>query len=165
MIHLGGGRHNKAAGLVECGILLSILISVVIAVAGMIGCGWIFRQFGARGNTLVLVMAYMNIWFFGCVTGTLSGLGNSLLIAAGDARTAAVMMMAGMVFNALLDPLMIFGLGPLPAMGIRGSGARRWPRCCRRCWPRGRSLRSSSSVTGSSGWRRSPQGGSSPRGG
>ncbi|MBQ7206367.1 MAG: MATE family efflux transporter [Lentisphaeria bacterium] len=118
---LGGGRRNKAAGLVECGILLSVLISVVIAVLGMAGCGWIFRQFGARGNTLVLVTAYMNIWFFGCVTGTLSGLGNSLLIAAGDARTAAVMMMSGMVLNALLDPLMIFGLGPFPAWGIRGA--------------------------------------------
>lgn len=118
---LGSGRHSKAAGLVECGLLLAVLISVIIAAAGMAGCGWIFRQFGARGNTLVLVMAYMNIWFFGCVTGTLSGLGNSLLIAAGDARMAAVMMMAGMVFNALLDPLMIFGLGPFPAMGIRGA--------------------------------------------
>ena len=76
---LGGGRKNKAAGLVECGVILSILLSIVIAVCGIICCRWIFEQFGARENTLELVLAYMNIWFAGCVSGTLSGLGNSLL--------------------------------------------------------------------------------------
>ena len=118
---LGGGRKNKAAGLVECGILLSVLLSVVIASCGIAGCGWIFRQFGAKGNTLTLVMSYMNIWFAFCVSGTLSGLGNSLLIAAGDAKRAAQMMMLGMIINAILDPAMIFGFGFIPAMGIKGA--------------------------------------------
>ena len=118
---LGGGKKSKAAGLVECGILLSIFLSVVIAIAGLLSNEWIFRQFGARGNTLDLVISYMNIWFLGCVSGTLSGLGNSLLIAAGDAKRAAQMMMLGMILNAILDPLMIFGYGIVPAMGIRGA--------------------------------------------
>ena len=118
---LGGGKKNKAAGLVECGLILSVLLSLVIAVAGICSCDWIFRQFGAKGNTLELVIAYMNIWFLGCVTGTLSGLGNSLLIAAGDAKRAALMMMLGMILNAFLDPAMIFGFWFIPAMGIRGA--------------------------------------------
>ena len=118
---LGGGKKNKAAGLVECGLILSILLSLVIAVIGICSCEMIFRQFGAKGNTLDLVMAYMNIWFLGCVTGTLSGLGNSLLIAAGDAKRAAQMMMLGMILNAFLDPAMIFGFWIIPAMGIRGA--------------------------------------------
>ena len=118
---LGGGRKSKAAGLVECGVILSVLLSLVIAVAGICSCEWIFRQFGAKGNTLDLVMAYMNIWFLGCVTGTLSGLGNSLLIATGDAKRAAQMMMLGMILNAFLDPAMIFGFAFIPAMGIRGA--------------------------------------------
>ena len=49
------------------------------------------------------------------------GLGNSLLIAAGDAKRAAQMMMLGMIINAILDPAMIFGFGFIPAMGIKGA--------------------------------------------
>ena len=118
---LGGGRKNKAAGLVECGLLLSILLSVVIGTIGIFSSNWIFQQFGAKGNTLELVLSYMYIWFAGCVSGTLSGLGNSLLIAAGDAKRAAQMMMLGMIINAILDPVMIFGFGFIPGMGIKGA--------------------------------------------
>lgn len=118
---LGGGRKNKAAGLVVNGILLSIVLSVVIAAVGILSCNWIFQQFGAKGETLTLVKSYMYIWFAFCVSGTLSGLGNSLLIAAGDAKRAALMMMLGMVVNAILDPAMIFGFAFIPAMGIKGA--------------------------------------------
>lgn len=118
---LGGGRKTKASGLVKAGLLLAIGVSIIIAAAGILSGRWVFSQFGAQGTTLDLVMAYMVIWYLGCVTGTLSGLGNSLLIAAGDASMAAMMMMFGMVINAVLDPMLIFGFGFIPAMGIEGA--------------------------------------------
>ena len=118
---LGGGRKSKAAKLVTSGVLLIFAISLVLALLGMSTTGWIFEKFGATGETLEQVKGYMNIWYFGCATASLSMVGNDLLIAAGDSRVASGMMMAGMIVNVILDPLFIFGVGPFPAMGISGA--------------------------------------------
>ena len=69
---LGSGRKNKATRLVTSGILLIFLVSIVLALLGMASSEWIFEQFGATGETLELVKGYMNIWYFGCATASLS---------------------------------------------------------------------------------------------
>ena len=118
---LGSGRKNKATRLVTSGILLIFLVSIVLALLGMASSEWIFEQFGATGETLELVKGYMNIWYFGCATASLSMTGNDLLIAAGDSKVASGMMIVGMFINVIFDPIFIFGFGPVPAMGIRGA--------------------------------------------
>ena len=118
---LGGGRKSKAAKLVTSGVLLIFAISLVLALLGMSTTGWIFEKFGATGETLEQVKGYMNIWYFGCATASLSMTGNDLLIAAGDSKVASGMMIVGMIINVFFDPLFIFGWGPVPAMGIRGA--------------------------------------------
>lgn len=118
---LGGGRRAKAARLVTSGLLLIFLISIMLALLGMSTTDWIFERFGATGETLGQVKGYMNIWYFGCATASLSMTGNDLLIAAGDSKVASGMMIVGMLVNVLFDPLLIFGWGPVPAMGIRGA--------------------------------------------
>lgn len=118
---LGRGRKPKASTLVSSGVLLIVLVSALLAVLGMAGGGVIFRGLGASGETLVQVHGYMDIWFLGCVTASLSMAGNNLLIAAGDSRGASAMMVLGLTVNSLLDPVMIFGWLGCPAMGIRGA--------------------------------------------
>ena len=118
---LGSGRKSKATRLVSSGILLIFLVSIVLALLGMATSEWTFEQFGATGETLELVKGYMNIWYFGCATASLSMTGNDLLIAAGDSKVASGMMIIGMFINVIFDPIFIFGFGPVPAMGIRGA--------------------------------------------
>ncbi len=118
---LGERRHQKAARLVSSGVLLVVLFSVVLGLLGMTTTGWIFSLFGARGTALSEVQGYMDIWYFGCVTAALSLAGNKLLITVGDSVFASGLMITGMVINIALDPLLIFGWGPVPPMGIRGA--------------------------------------------
>jgi putative MATE family efflux protein len=47
--------------------------------------------------------------------------GNSILRAAGDTKTPSLIMAAGGLANAILDPILIFGWGPIPAMGMQGA--------------------------------------------
>ena len=63
----------------------------------------------------------MDIWYFGCFTASIAMAGHGLLISVGDNRMASTLMMTGMIINALLDPLFIFGWGFFPALGIRGA--------------------------------------------
>ena len=118
---LGAQKHRRASRLVSTGILFIAFFSILVAGLGIISSNQIFTLCGAKGETLVLVNSYMTIWFFGCMTASLSMTGNSLLIAAGDSKMASSAMILGMVLNILLDPLFIFGWGFVPGMGIRGA--------------------------------------------
>ncbi|MBR6471000.1 MAG: polysaccharide biosynthesis C-terminal domain-containing protein, partial [Victivallales bacterium] len=60
-------------------------------------------------------------WYFGCFTSSLSMTGNDMLVGVGDSKLASLGMFLGLVANALLDPVFIFGWFGLPAMGIRGA--------------------------------------------
>ena len=118
---LGGQKHRRASRLVSTGVLFIALFSILIAVLGIISTNHIFPLFGAKGETLILVNSYMSIWYFGCMTASLSMTGNSLLIAAGDSKMASLAMILGMLINVILDPLFIFGWGAVPGMGIKGA--------------------------------------------
>jgi putative MATE family efflux protein len=48
-------------------------------------------------------------------------IGNSVLRASGDVKTPSYLMTAGALLNVVLDPIFIFGFGPVPAMGIEGA--------------------------------------------
>lgn len=118
---LGGDRHGKAAKLVSTGLLLVLLFSIGLAVLGFLTADPLFTAFGAAGETLREAKGYMNIWYFGCATSSLGILGNDILVAVGDSKRAARLMVLGLVLNALLDPLFIFGWAFIPPLGIRGA--------------------------------------------
>ena len=118
---LGGNKLERAAKGSSSGVLLIVLISILTAIIGMSCVRPVFSSFGAQGEVLDLVIEYMDIWYFGCFTASLAMAGHSLLISVGDNRMASTLMMTGMIINAFLDPLFIFGWGFFPALGIRGA--------------------------------------------
>lgn len=118
---LGGDKLERAAKGTSSGVLLILLFSIFVAIVGMSCSKGLFRSFGAKGEVLELVTGYMDIWYFGCATASISMAGHGLLISVGDNKMASCLMMAGMILNAFLDPLFIFGWGMFPAMGIRGA--------------------------------------------
>ncbi|MDD4537443.1 MAG: MATE family efflux transporter [Lentisphaeria bacterium] len=118
---LGRNDSKQAALLVSSGMLLVSIIAVLLAAIGIASANWLFAAFGAEGETLVQVRRYMDVWYFGCFTAGLSMEGNKALIAAGKPKSASSMTILGMLVNIVLDPLFIFGFGPVPGMGIRGA--------------------------------------------
>jgi len=68
-----------------------------------------------------LIHAYMQIWFAGSVFLVLNMVCNSTFRASGETRLSASIMLLSSLLNMVLDPLLIFGWGPLPALGIRGA--------------------------------------------
>jgi putative MATE family efflux protein len=63
----------------------------------------------------------MNVWFPGSIMVVCIMTGNSILRACGDTKTPSILMAAAGLINAILDPILIFGLGPIPALGIQGA--------------------------------------------
>ena len=116
---VGGQKVSKAAKLVTSGMLLVVLVAAILGIIGFFTIDWTFRQFGAEGEVCGPIAEYMNIWYLGCLTGAVTMVGNSLLVAVGDSKLAGLFMMTGLITNIILDPLFIFDWGF--GMGIAGA--------------------------------------------
>lgn len=81
----------------------------------------LFRLLGATDTTLPFIREYMLIWLAGAVLLVTPMIGNAILRAAGETKIPSLVMACGGLVNAVLDPILIFGLGPVPAMGMQGA--------------------------------------------
>ena len=117
------GRHDTpaAARLTTHGLLLIVLVSILMSLAGYATIRPVFARLGADAPTLALVSDYMRIWYLGALFMALPMIGNGLLISCGDSKRAGRIMMVGPALNAILDPIMIFGWLGCPALGLRGA--------------------------------------------
>lgn len=117
-----GSDGTRAAGrLATDGLLLTVALAVVVTVAGLATIGPLFRGLGAAGAVMAYVEDYMHIWYAGVIFLLLSMVGGASIRAAGDTRLPGMIMVGAAVLNVVLDPLLIFGLGPVPALGVAGA--------------------------------------------
>jgi len=68
-----------------------------------------------------MIHDYMFIWYLGVGLIVIPMVGNSAIRATGDTKTPMFIMMAAAGVNAILDPLLIFGIGPFPRLEIKGA--------------------------------------------
>lgn len=102
-------------------IMLSVLLVGALALIGFFTIEPVFKMLNATENLMPYISEYMGLWYLSSIFLAMPMVGNSVLRACGDTRTPSIVMAAGGGLNALLDPIFIFGLGPVPAMGIKGA--------------------------------------------
>tara|TARA_Y100000052_G_scaffold20479_1_gene20458 strand:- start:2398 stop:3780 length:1383 start_codon:yes stop_codon:yes gene_type:complete len=102
-------------------IMLSVLLVGGLALIGFFTIEPVFKMLNATENLMPYISDYMGLWYLSSIFLAMPMVGNSVLRACGDTRTPSIVMAAGGGLNALLDPIFIFGLGPVPAMGIKGA--------------------------------------------
>ena len=100
---------------------LGILLALLMGIVGYLTIDPLFRALGADGELLGYIKDYMSIWYLGAGFMVIPMLGDSILRGLGDTFTPAFVMMTVALLNVVLDPLMIFGIGPFPVMGIKGA--------------------------------------------
>ena len=118
---IGEGDHHKVQRLTTDALLLSLLVVVAFVVVGLMTIEPLFRLLGAGEEVLSLIKRYMFIWYFGMPFVVIPMVGNSAIRATGDTKTPSLIMLAAMLVNLVLDPLLIFGLGPFPRMELAGA--------------------------------------------
>ncbi|MDC3960645.1 MATE family efflux transporter [Polyangium jinanense] len=118
---VGGGDTGAARRLCTHAMLLALLVVAVLSALGMLFGADLFRALGADEPVVALLSSYMNIWFGGVVFLVVPMVGNGAMQATGDSKTPAKIMAVFAVMNVALDPLLIFGAGPIPALGLRGA--------------------------------------------
>ncbi|AOT09505.1 MATE family efflux transporter [Pseudoalteromonas luteoviolacea] len=102
-------------------LILAAVLVALLAALGYLLMDPIFTLLGADQSTLPYIHDYMNVWFLGAVFLITPMIGNSVLRASGDTKTPSMIMGLGGLINAVLDPILIFGFGPIPALGVQGA--------------------------------------------
>ncbi len=102
-------------------IFLGIVIAVIISVIGIIYPKEILGLMGAESDLINEGYRYTKILLGGNITIMLLFLINAIFRGAGNASIAMWMLIISNGLNIILDPIFIFGLGPIPAYGVKGA--------------------------------------------
>lgn len=118
---IGAGDERRARRLATDSLILSFLITVVICVIGVLSINPLFRLLGAPGDMIPLIRGFMLILYSGVPFVVVGMVGMASMRATGDTRLPSTLMILGAILNVALDPIFIFGLGPVPALGLNGA--------------------------------------------
>lgn len=118
---LGKKDSESAKNAATAALYLAAIIVACLSTVGYFITDPLFTLLGAQPSLLPLIHQYMDIWYIGsiCLIGPM--IGNAILRASGDTKTPSIIMGSAGLINAVLDPIFIFGFGPVPAMGIQGA--------------------------------------------
>ena len=99
----------------------SSLLMIGIAFLGYIGAPALLSALETPGNAYGLALTYIRLMFLSMPFGMISIILTMGLRGTGDARTPLMFMLVTVVIDIVLNPMLISGFGPFPAMGIAGS--------------------------------------------
>lgn len=120
-IHLGAGEEDQANRAAAQGLLLVTVHGVVMTVGGILLMPWFLSLFTQSQTVIDLGVRYSNVVFLFTLMLGLGVAFEKIFQAVGRMKTTMMSLMAGCIANIILDPMMIFGFGPIPAMGIEGA--------------------------------------------
>ena len=117
---LGARRRSDADALVLHALLIAAVFALVFMITVVAGGRWLYTRMGGSGGALDAALIYSNwvfsgallVWLFNTLSAVIRGTGNMAL--------PAYVTVAGAVLLLPLSPLLIFGWGPLPGLGIAG---------------------------------------------
>ncbi|MFT4551649.1 MAG: putative MATE family efflux protein [Chlamydiales bacterium] len=118
---IGKGDHDEVKHLATYSLALSMVIVITMATIGLLTIKPLFTMMGAPANLLPLIEDYISIWFMGVGFLVIPMIGNNLVRATGDTKTPSIIMMTSTLINAILDPLLIFGLWGFPRLEMKGA--------------------------------------------
>ena len=120
-IHLGAGDEKKANMATTQGMLLALIHAVILTVAGIAVMPGFLRMFTSSEKVIDLGIRYSVIVFLFTFAIVLGVAFEKVFQAVGAMKVTMISLMCGCIANIILDPVLIFGLGPFPAMGIEGA--------------------------------------------
>ncbi len=118
---IGEQDADAAAVAAVQSIIIAVAFSVAISLAGFIFAEDILRLMGASEAVVQDGKWYTKIIFASNIVITLIFLLNAIFRGAGDAAIAMRTLWLSNILNIILDPCLIFGLGPFPEMGLTGA--------------------------------------------
>src|SRR5215470_6878936 len=119
---LGAGRRDRADALVFHAFLLALAVAAVFSTVFLLGAPFLFRWMGGRDEMLADALAYANVALGGAFCICVSNLLGNAVRGTGNMSFPAAVLVGCVVVHIAISPVLIFGFGPLPALGPAGAG-------------------------------------------
>lgn len=118
---IGSNNKDRAVEYTYAAAAFGYLFGLLAVYPALSSITWVFTLMGASPATLVLINDFMSFWYLGIPLLLFQFTGTAVMRACGNSHLQGRLMMMSAVANAILDPILIFGLGPVPAFGIKGA--------------------------------------------
>ena len=122
-LYLGAGDREKAEIAATHGFVLSLVHGVVMMAVSIAIMPGFLRRFTQDEELIAAGITYSTIVFLFLVVNMVSLAFEKIFQAVGRMKVSMVALITGCVCNILLDPVLIFGLGPFPRMEVAGAAA------------------------------------------
>ncbi len=119
---LGGGRKEDADALVWHAVIINLVLGLTFSVLVLTFGRPLYRVLGGQGGSLESALLYSNVVFAATpIVWLMNGLA-SIIRGTGNMMVPALAVCVGVALLIPLSPALIFGFGPIPAMGVVGAG-------------------------------------------
>jgi len=119
---LGASKRDVADALVFHAFVLALALAAAFSTVLLLASPFIFRWMGGHGEILWTALAYSNVAFSGAVSICMLNLLGSAVRGTGNMGLPAGVIVGSVLAHVVLSPILIFGWGPLPALGPAGAG-------------------------------------------
>ncbi|MFP2925700.1 MATE family efflux transporter [Pyxidicoccus sp. 3LG] len=119
---IGANRRSDADALVWHAVVMALVLGLVFSVLAWLLGPALYRALGGEAGALEAAVEYSNYVFAGSIPFWVVNLLAAALRGSGNVRVPALVTLAGAGLLIVISPPLIFGFGPLPALGIAGAG-------------------------------------------
>ena len=119
---IGAGRDGDAEAIAFHAIVVAVVAGGLFTLATTLLGPALYRALGGQAGALEAALRYSNYLFAGAIPVWIVNLQAAALRGAGNVRVPALVTLVGALVMIPASPLLIFGLGPLPGLGIAGAG-------------------------------------------
>jgi putative MATE family efflux protein len=119
--HYGAEEYDQVGTIVEHSLYIGFVFSVILAIIGHFYAKDLLLLMGANETVATIGGSYLSLLFVGIFTMIELWIVVSSFQACGNSMTPMLVMVGVNIMNMILNPLFIFGFGPVPAFGVPGS--------------------------------------------
>jgi len=119
---LGAGRRDRADALVYHTFVLAIGLAALFSTTMLLGAPYVFRWMGGQGEMLSAALSYANVAFTGAISICMLNLLGGAVRGTGNMTLPSGVIVSSVFAHILVSPVLIFGWGPVPALGPAGAG-------------------------------------------
>jgi putative MATE family efflux protein len=119
--YMGAGRQDMVNHVAAQTMMMVALTSIVLGAAGYLLSPYLLKLLGVASDVYNGALGFMRISFIGIIFVFIYAMFQALMRGIGQTKIPLLIVLGTVFLNFLLDPLFIFGIGPLPPQGVRGA--------------------------------------------